>query len=211
VDRIGDAKNCTLIAKDSGSSGSPGRKWSERTAAPDHVTAMQAILQFLRDAVSPRIDTEVAAVGHRIVHGLDIHSAVLLDSAVRSCPSTKHPAPAPALRAAAAISLRAHRARPRTRRLRPKSVTRPPLHLCTTLLGWLASRPHVLCFALPPMWRCLTPPSTRPCARPRSCMASRTSCTRSTRCVAMDFMAPVTSTWCRLLPACLAWRAASWT
>jgi hypothetical protein len=45
----------------------------------DHAGAMAHILGFLRSSVSPGIEREVAAVGHRVVHGLDIHRAVLLD------------------------------------------------------------------------------------------------------------------------------------
>lgn len=37
---------------------------------------------FLGDNVSKRIHEEVIAVGHRVVHGLDIHNAVLLDDKV---------------------------------------------------------------------------------------------------------------------------------
>lgn len=43
---------------------------------------METIMDFLGDNVSKKIHEEVMAVGHRVVHGLDIHNAVLLDDNV---------------------------------------------------------------------------------------------------------------------------------
>ena len=44
----------------------------------DHIAAMQTILGFLHDNVSSHIEDEVAAVGHRIVHGMSISEPSLL-------------------------------------------------------------------------------------------------------------------------------------
>ena len=43
---------------------------------------MQTILAFLRQHVSDHIESEVTAVGHRIVHGMGISRPALLDEAV---------------------------------------------------------------------------------------------------------------------------------
>lgn len=80
IDRIGDTVNSNLVAKDS--SGSSVKKWTEKVPIKDHVEAMEAIMAFMGDNVSKSIHREVAAVGHRVVHGLDIHQAVLLDDPV---------------------------------------------------------------------------------------------------------------------------------
>jgi acetate kinase len=76
VERIGDTVNSTLVAKST--KNNQVKKWNEQLPIKDHVSAMECIMDFLRDNVSKRINEEVAAVGHRIVHGLDIHEAVLL-------------------------------------------------------------------------------------------------------------------------------------
>eukprot|EP00878_Enallax_costatus_P031035 GHUV01033866.1.p1 GENE.GHUV01033866.1~~GHUV01033866.1.p1 ORF type:complete len:171 (+),score=28.16 GHUV01033866.1:261-773(+) len=80
IDRIGDTVNSNLQAKDS--SGSSTKKWTEKVPIKDHVDAMECIMGFLGDNVSKSIHKDVMAVGHRIVHGLDIHNAVLLDDQV---------------------------------------------------------------------------------------------------------------------------------
>eukprot|EP00878_Enallax_costatus_P030958 GHUV01033779.1.p1 GENE.GHUV01033779.1~~GHUV01033779.1.p1 ORF type:complete len:413 (+),score=79.58 GHUV01033779.1:418-1656(+) len=76
----GDTVNSNLQAKDS--SGSSTKKWTEKVPIKDHVDAMECIMGFLGDNVSKSIHKDVMAVGHRIVHGLDIHNAVLLDDQV---------------------------------------------------------------------------------------------------------------------------------
>lgn len=78
VERIGDTANSTLVAKAASGGGVEGgdpqeRKWKEQTPIPDHVAAMERIMEFLGQRVSSRIGTDVTAVGHRLVHGLDIH------------------------------------------------------------------------------------------------------------------------------------------
>eukprot|EP00879_Flechtneria_rotunda_P009816 GHRR01010266.1.p1 GENE.GHRR01010266.1~~GHRR01010266.1.p1 ORF type:complete len:156 (+),score=32.95 GHRR01010266.1:256-723(+) len=73
IERIGDTFNSTLVAK------SGNDKWSTQLPIKDHVAAMECVMGVLKDKVSPQIHREVQAVGHRIVHGLDIHKAVLLD------------------------------------------------------------------------------------------------------------------------------------
>ncbi len=80
IERIGDTVNSCLIAK----SANPGQiqKWNEKLPVKDHVSAMQHILEFLSKNVSTSIDRDVQAVGHRIVHGLTIHKAVLLSDPV---------------------------------------------------------------------------------------------------------------------------------
>eukprot|EP00775_Hariotina_reticulata_P003387 gene3387-3660_t len=76
VERIGDTVNSTMVAKSTANN--QVKKWNEQLPIKDHVSAMECIMDFLRDNVSKRIHEEVEAVGHRIVHGLDIHKAVLL-------------------------------------------------------------------------------------------------------------------------------------
>nr|ALD82623.1 ackB [Platydorina caudata] len=79
-DRIGDAVNCTFKASTpSNSPGEKGRKWEIKIPAKDHVSAMENILQFITENVSSGFSREVIAVGHRIVHGLEISQPVLLD------------------------------------------------------------------------------------------------------------------------------------
>ena len=46
--------------------------------AKDHTSALQTILDFLRSNGVPKIADQVKAVGHRVVHGLDISAPVLL-------------------------------------------------------------------------------------------------------------------------------------
>lgn len=76
-DRIGDLAKCTLIAKGTASTGET-KKWEVPIPAKDHVAAMENIMAFLKENVSSTFDKEVAAVGHRIVHGLDVSQPVLL-------------------------------------------------------------------------------------------------------------------------------------
>eukprot|EP00882_Tetradesmus_deserticola_P013158 GHRQ01013954.1.p1 GENE.GHRQ01013954.1~~GHRQ01013954.1.p1 ORF type:complete len:415 (+),score=167.05 GHRQ01013954.1:498-1742(+) len=78
IDRIGDTHNSNLVAK------GDGQKWTEKVPINDHVSAMECILSFLRDKESSSIHKEVQAVGHRFVHGLDMHQAALLDDAAVS-------------------------------------------------------------------------------------------------------------------------------
>lgn len=81
VERIGDAGNSTLIAKGVARDTGEPRKWTDKTAAPDHVAAMETILGFLKQQVSPTIEKEVKAIGHRVVHGMEINQPVLLTEA----------------------------------------------------------------------------------------------------------------------------------
>ncbi|GBF90589.1 acetate kinase [Raphidocelis subcapitata] len=81
IERIGDAANSTLSAKLRLPDGST-QKWEDKTPITNHTTALEKLMRFLGDNVSSSIEQEVAAVGHRIVHGLDIAKAVLLDDAV---------------------------------------------------------------------------------------------------------------------------------
>ncbi|KXZ55440.1 ACK1 protein [Gonium pectorale] len=76
-DRIGDAANCTLKASVPDGSGK-AKKWELKIPAKDHVAAMQSIMDFITENVSSDFASEVMAVGHRIVHGLDISQPVLL-------------------------------------------------------------------------------------------------------------------------------------
>ncbi|EFJ50488.1 acetate kinase [Volvox carteri f. nagariensis] len=79
-DRIGDSANCTLKASSPDPLGGKSRKWELKLPAADHTCALQEILDFISDNVSGSFSNEVVAVGHRIVHGLDISAPVLLDS-----------------------------------------------------------------------------------------------------------------------------------
>lgn len=79
-DRIGDAANCTLKASaPSEAPGSKGRKWELKIPAKDHVGAMESIMDFIKENVSSAFSREVVAVGHRIVHGLDLSQPALLN------------------------------------------------------------------------------------------------------------------------------------
>lgn len=78
IERIGDVANSTLKAKGAAAAGAAPRKWQEQVAIPDHMSGMEHIMRFLKDNVSPKMDSEVVAVGHRVVHGLDLHKAALL-------------------------------------------------------------------------------------------------------------------------------------
>lgn len=77
VERIGDAANSSITAKLKWPS-----KFSEKIPASDHVAALGSIINFLKMNVAS--DLTVQAVGHRIVHGLDICSASLLTEEVLS-------------------------------------------------------------------------------------------------------------------------------
>lgn len=80
IERIGDTVNSCLVAKKTGTQGP--QKWNEKIPVADHVSAVERILTFLSDNESKSIDKEVSAVGHRIVHGLDTHKAVLINQSV---------------------------------------------------------------------------------------------------------------------------------
>uniref|UniRef100_A0A7S0S850 Probable acetate kinase n=1 Tax=Chlamydomonas leiostraca TaxID=1034604 RepID=A0A7S0S850_9CHLO len=76
MERIGDAANSALIAK--GQTATGPKKWEVKAPASDHVSAMQTILGFLSENVSSTFKNEVAAVGHRVVHGLDISRPLMI-------------------------------------------------------------------------------------------------------------------------------------
>ncbi|GIL65712.1 hypothetical protein Vafri_19392 [Volvox africanus] len=79
-DRIGDSANCTLKASAPDPLGGKARKWELKLPASDHTSALQEILGFISGHVSGSFSSEVVAVGHRVVHGLDISAPVLLDA-----------------------------------------------------------------------------------------------------------------------------------
>lgn len=83
IERIGDAANSTLSAKVQLPDGTM-KKWNDKTPITNHTCALEKLMSFLGDNVSRNIEQEVVAVGHRIVHGLDIAKAVLLDDGVVS-------------------------------------------------------------------------------------------------------------------------------
>lgn len=76
-ERIGDVGNSCLLAKGLDASGQK-QKWDIKVPAKDHVAAMASILAFLSEHVSSDMEHEVMAVGHRVVHGLQINQPVLL-------------------------------------------------------------------------------------------------------------------------------------
>jgi acetate kinase len=82
IERIGDTVNSTLVAKHVQNDST--KKWNEKLPIPDHVVALEQIMSFLGDNVSKTINKDVLAVGHRVVHGLTIHKAVLLTDQVIS-------------------------------------------------------------------------------------------------------------------------------
>jgi len=77
VERIGDVEKSRLIAKGSDANGQ-AKKCDVAAGAKDHTSALQTILDFLRSNGVPKIADQVKAVGHRVVHGLDISAPVLL-------------------------------------------------------------------------------------------------------------------------------------
>ncbi|KAG2454195.1 hypothetical protein HYH02_001230 [Chlamydomonas schloesseri] len=83
-DRIGDTANCVLKASVPEDGGKP-KKFEKKIPAKDHLTAMQDIMSFIDENVSSTFASEVCAVGHRIVHGLDISQPKLLTPDVISC------------------------------------------------------------------------------------------------------------------------------
>mmetsp|Transcript_10779 Transcript_10779/g.23171 ORF Transcript_10779/g.23171 Transcript_10779/m.23171 type:complete len:456 (+) Transcript_10779:58-1425(+) len=68
VERIGDISQSGLVAKGISKEGEK-KKWELKVPAKDHVSAMQTILRFLKENDSANFAREVAAVGHRVVHG----------------------------------------------------------------------------------------------------------------------------------------------
>lgn len=83
-ERIGDPEHSGLVAKGGQADPDTGtrQKWELALPAADHVQAMSAILAFLQEHMSQDMAREVVAVGHRVVHGLDINQPVRLDAAV---------------------------------------------------------------------------------------------------------------------------------
>lgn len=88
AERIGEASKSALKVKYQPTSAHAGatpagaapEAHSEAVPLPDHAAALDRILAFLRGRVSR--DLHVTAVGHRIVHGLDISAASLLTESV---------------------------------------------------------------------------------------------------------------------------------
>ena len=89
-DRIGDTSSSMLVAKGpapatmgaSPSAAPATKKWELKIPVKDHVSAMQSIMSFLKENVSSTFEKDVKAVGHRIVHGLDLSQPTLLDDAI---------------------------------------------------------------------------------------------------------------------------------
>ncbi|KAK9846524.1 hypothetical protein WJX81_005941 [Elliptochloris bilobata] len=90
VERIGDTANSRLIAKcwsldpTAPSPDDPLKAHNvldEKEPLSDHVAALDHVLDYLRRARSPKISEEVAALGHRVVHGKSISEPVLIDDA----------------------------------------------------------------------------------------------------------------------------------
>ena len=50
----------------------------------DHPSALQLVLHYVKETFSQKIEKEVVAVGHRVVHGKIIDSAQLVTPAVET-------------------------------------------------------------------------------------------------------------------------------
>lgn len=81
VERIGDVTNSALLSKVPTADGR-AQKSEAKVPAANHVNAMSHVLDFLSDNISKHVKQEVTAVGHRIVHGLDISQPALLTDTV---------------------------------------------------------------------------------------------------------------------------------
>ncbi|KAG2496121.1 hypothetical protein HYH03_005724 [Edaphochlamys debaryana] len=82
-DRIGDKANCVLKASAPSPDGAAKpRKWEIKMQAANHVEAMTGMLGFFREQYDKAFSSQVMAVGHRIVHGMDISQPVLLNTDV---------------------------------------------------------------------------------------------------------------------------------
>ena len=77
-ERIGDPSGGALLRASAGSD-----RWREGTRVeepmPDHGLALRQVAQFLAGAFSPGYLSEVAGVGHRVVHGASIGESVLIE------------------------------------------------------------------------------------------------------------------------------------
>jgi hypothetical protein len=61
IERIGDAANSVLTAKQRAPGGG-AQKWEERVPIPNHTAALERLMRFLSDNVSPKIEQEARAL-----------------------------------------------------------------------------------------------------------------------------------------------------
>lgn len=77
-ERIGDPAGGALLRASANSD-----RWREDTRVeepmPDHGSALRLVAKFLAGAFSPGYLSEVAGVGHRVVHGASIGESVLIE------------------------------------------------------------------------------------------------------------------------------------
>lgn len=80
VERIGDVKNSRIITTEL-TAANPEKTAVDR-GVKDHTTALDYVLQHLKDTYAANIADNMEAVGHRVVHGRDIPAARLVDDGV---------------------------------------------------------------------------------------------------------------------------------
>jgi acetate kinase len=77
-ERIGDPSGGALLRASANSD-----RWRKGTRVeepmPDHGAALRLVAKFLAGAFSPGYLSEVAGVGHRVVHGASIGESVLIE------------------------------------------------------------------------------------------------------------------------------------
>lgn len=72
----------------------PDHRHTLQEPIPDHTTALRTVLEYLRSSGVSDIDRDVAAVGHRVVHGKHISRAVLVtDDIIRAIEDASDLAP----------------------------------------------------------------------------------------------------------------------
>ncbi|CAL8461837.1 g1368 [Coccomyxa elongata] len=81
VERIGDTEHSRLVATNAKDTKDPGKQVYQEPL-PDHTAALDYVLDYLRQRYSSSIKDEVAAMGHRVVHGKHISEPVLVDDEV---------------------------------------------------------------------------------------------------------------------------------
>ena len=160
----------------------------------DHTAALDYVLDYLRQRYSNAIKDEVAAMGHRVVHGKHISRPVLVDEAVlqvireaADLAPLHNPANLQGIVAATEVF-------PHCPQVGP-----PPM---LNVLSGCNLQLNMMMHACIGRLRCLTQPSTRACRQHRSCTPYPTSSMRSTPFGSTASTAPLCSTlWSRCLPS----------
>ncbi|CAK0783791.1 hypothetical protein CVIRNUC_006991 [Coccomyxa viridis] len=81
VDRIGDVAHSQLVVTNQKSDPQAGKQ-TYKESLSDHTHALDYVLDYLKQQYSNTIKDEVAALGHRVVHGMHLSEPVLVDDKV---------------------------------------------------------------------------------------------------------------------------------